>query len=310
MFFFHKPPFLNLINELLNIKKDGIYIDCTFGCGNYSINILKELNNNGKLLAFECDPKTFFLGKNLINDKRFIFINDNFVNMEKYINKFNLYGKINGIVFDLGLSSYQLNDKERGFSFLKKGPLDMRLNQNIGFTLKNWINKAKKKDIYNIIKKYGQERFSKNIANNIIFFRKNKSINTTFDLFNIINKSVKLKKNFKNQARTFQSFRIFINNELENLSKSLEISYNILSNKGRLLVISFHSLEDIIVKNFIKNKSNSNSIFLDDIPLTFNQINNLNPIKMINLGKYKPSLKDIFLNNNIRSSILRVSEKI
>ncbi len=310
MCFFHNPPFLNLINNFLNIKKDGIYIDCTFGCGSYSINILNNLNKDGRLIAFDYDPKTVFLGKKIINDNRFILINDNFINMNKYIKKFNLYNKINGIIFDLGISSYQLNDSKRGFSFLRNGPLDMRINQNFGFPLSKWLNIVKKKDLYKIIKMYSEEKFSKKIANKIILYRKLKYLNTTLDLCKIINLVIKFKKKYKNYARIFQAFRIFINNELNNLSKTLEISYNILANKGRLVVISFHSLEDRIVKNFIKKKSDINNIFLPEIPLTFKEINNFNSIKMINLGKFKPSYLDIKNNRKIRSAILRVSEKI
>ncbi len=310
MNYFHKSPFLDKIKDFLNIKKNGVYIDCTFGCGGHSKEILNNLCKDGKVFSFELDPKSFFLGKNLINDNRITLINDNFINLRKYICDFNLLNKVNGIIFDLGISSYQLNDNSRGFSYLINGPLDMRINQNNGFSLKEIFLKSKKKDILNIIRKYGEDSYAKKISDKIFFYKKKNKLNNTFDLSKIIDSVIKKKNNFKNKSRIFQSFRIFINNELKFLYKGLEESFKVLSKNGRIVVISFNSLEDRIVKNFIRNKSNNNDFFLYKIPLTKNQINKFNPIKMINLGKYKPSLQDIKNNNRIRSAILRVAEKI
>ncbi len=304
------PPFLNNILNFLNFKKHGVYLDCTFGGGQHSLKILKNLDFNGKLYSFDCDIFAINLGKKNIKDCRFNLIHDNFVNIEYYIKKFNLINKIDGIIYDLGMSSIQLDNSKRGFSFLHNGPLDMRMNQNLGIPLNKWINKAKKKKIYKIVKKYSQDKFSKRITNEIINFRKKKKIKTTYDLSNIIDKVVYKYKNFKTKARIFQAFRIYINNELNFLKKSLNIAYKFLSSKGRLVVISFHSLEDRIVKKFIKKKSDINYKLLKDIPLTFNEIKKNNFIKMINLGKFKPSRKEILLNSRIRSAILRVAEKI
>ncbi len=306
----YKSAFLNNINDFLNIKEDGTYIDCTFGTSYHSLKILSYLNKNGKLYSFDCDPISIENGRKIIKDNRIKLINDNFSNLEYYINYFNLYNKINGIIFDLGLSSIQLDNSNRGFSFLKNGPLDMRMNQNIGFTLRDWINNAKEKDIYNIIKKYGQDYNSRKISKNIFFYCKRKKLNTTYELSRIIEYSIKSYKDYKSKARVFQSFRIFINNELDNLKNILYKSCNFLSNRGRLVIISFNSLEDKIVKKFIKEKSNSNLKLLDDIPLTLNQINNFNPSELINLGRFKPSRKEIYSNSRIRSAILRVAEKI
>ncbi len=306
----YKSAFLNDINEFLNIKKDGIYIDCTFGTCYHSLKILSYLNKNGKLYSFDCDPYSIKYGKKLIIDNRIRLINDNFSNLEYYINYFKLYEKVNGIIFDLGLSSIQLDNADRGFSFLKDGPLDMRMNPNLGFSLKDWINNAKEKDIYNVIKKYGQDYNSKRISKNIFLYCKKKKISTTYDLSKIIKYSIKSYKDYKSKARVFQSFRIFINNELYNLKSILYKLCNFLSKKGRLVVISFNSLEDKIVKKFIKENSDSNYNLLNDIPLTLSQINTFNPPKLINLGKFKPSRKEIFYNSRIRSAILRVVEKI
>ncbi len=305
----YKSAFLNNICNFLNIKEDGIYIDCTFGCGYHSLKILSFLNKKGKLYSFDCDPISINIGRKKIKDNRLILINDNFYNLKNYINYFNLNKKINGIIFDLGLSSIQLDDPFRGFSFLKNGPLDMRMNQKLGFPLKEWINKASEKNIYNIIKKYGQDYNSKKIAKNIFLYCKNNTLNYTNDLSNIIKYSVKY-KDYKSKARVFQSFRIFINNELNILKNSLYNCYKYLCKKGRLLIISFHSLEHKIIKKFIKEKSDSNYLLLDNIPLTIKQINNFNPPELLYLGKFKPSNKDIIYNSRIRSAVLRLVEKI
>ncbi len=307
----HNSAFLKSIVKYLNLKKDGIYIDCTFGCGGHSLEILKNLNNYGRLLSFDLDPKCSIFSKNILNnDSRFYYVNDNFINMIKYVNKF-FNRKVDGVLFDLGISSYQLDDSYRGFSFMRNGPLDMRINQNIGFKASYWLNKASKNDIFKVIKDFGEEKYAMSISKKICIERKYKYINNTEHLSNLVKSVVKFNKFYKNQStRTFQAIRIFINNELFNLKIALREAYKILSSKGRLVVISFHSLEDRIVKNFIKLNSNNVLSLLNKLPLTFNQINKLYPIKMLNLGKKKPNKKDILNNSRIRSSILRIAEKI
>ncbi len=301
--------FLDKIKYFLNIKENGIYIDCTFGNGNHSLEILKNLSRDGRLFSFDVDYESILINSKNINDTRLSIINSNFINIENYVRKIHLYRKINGIIFDLGISSWQLDSSNRGFSFSKDSPLDMRMNRNYGISAKNWINYAKKKDILYVIKKYGEERYARKITKKIILFRKKRKINSTGDLVNII-KSVVKNKLIKSCARVFQAIRIYINDELNILSKSLHYSYNVLATKGRLVVISFHSLEDRIVKNFIKSKSNLKSSLISGLPLTEKKINELCPIKMIDLGKYKSSIKDLNKNNRIRSAILRVAEKI
>ncbi len=307
--FQHNSAFLKQINKFLNIQKNGIYIDCTLGCGNYSIEILKFLSEKGRLFSFDIDPKSVLINYKKIKDNRITIINSNFSFIEKYINDFNLSNKINGVIFDLGLSSYQLDDFERGFSFLNNGPLDMRMNQNEGISAEYWLKYAGIKDMFSVFRKYGEERYAKKIAKKIIFYRKNNILKYTFDLVKIIRSVVK-KNCIKSFARIFQSIRIFINDELNSLINGLNAAYNILSSKGRLVVVTFHSLEDRIVKNFIKKKSDIMFSLLPDLPLTNNQINKKYFCKMKNLGRYKPSKEDINLNNRIRSAILRVAEKI
>ncbi len=306
----HSPAFLNCVDKYLDIKENGIYIDCTFGCGGFSLKILNKLNSRGRLFSFDLDPESFLIGKKIV-DKRFTIINDNFSNMKKYISNYSLLKKVNGIVFDLGISSHQLDNPKRGFSFLRKGPLDMRMNQNLGISARKWINYASKNEIYRVIRNFGEEyRYSFKIANIIVKNRIFNPIKTTTDLSKIIKSVIKRKKIFKYQAKIFQSIRIFINNELYMLSKGLNEAYDLLSSQGRLVVISFHSLEDRIVKNFIRSKSNINNLLLPGVPLNNDQIKVLYPIKMYNIGKFKPSIKEIKDNNRIRSAILRVAVKI
>ncbi len=305
----YDPPFLNSINEFLNLDKDGIYIDCTFGCGLHSRKILSYLSDKGRLISFDCDPESINIAKK-IEDKRLTIIHSNFSFLKENIENRFLSGKINGILFDLGVSSLQLDNPIRGFSYSKDGLLDMRMNQNIGITASSWLNKATEYDIRYVLRKFGEEIYAKKIAKKIIFFRKLNYLKRTLDLSKLVNSVIKSKKYFKNKsARTFQAIRIYINDELNSLINGLNAAYSILSKKGRLVVISFHSLEDRIVKNFINNKSNVRSFLLPDIPLTDKEINILYPYKMINLGKFKPDLNSIKLNPRIRSAILRVAEK-
>ncbi len=301
------PAFLKEIKKFLNIKKDGIYIDCTFGCGEHSLEILKNLCVSGKLFSFDIDNESLLINSRKIQDPRLNIINSNFSYIENYIKRLGFQKKINGIIFDLGLSIWQLDQSNRGFSFLKNDLLDMRLNKNIGISAMYWLNNANEKDIFNVIKNYGEDYNAKNIAKKIIFFRKRTVLKYTQDLVKIIKYVVGARKYIKSLARVFQSIRIYINDELNSLINGLKAAYNILSSKGRLVVISFHSLEDRIVKKFIYNKTNMN--FIPNIPLTDKQINKFYSTKMINLGKYKPSPKEIINNNRIRSAILRVAEK-
>ncbi len=307
--YFHCSAFLDDIINYLNIKKNGIYIDCTYGCGGHSYKILNNLNSYGKLFAFDIDPNVTNIVNNNINDSRFMFINNNFIKLKYYMDLFLLTEKIDGVLFDLGISTYQLNNSNRGFSFLRKGPLDMRLNQNIGIKASEWLNKANYNEIYNVIKNLGQEKNAKKISRKIILYKRINKFNTTSDLNNLIIKNIYKRKRIHQSTKTFQAIRLFINNELNNIKLGLDCAYKVLRKGGRLVVISFNSLEDSIVKNFIMNKSNINNLLLSKIPLTNLQIKERFPIKMLNLGKYKPSLNEINNCNNIRSAILRIAQK-
>ncbi len=308
---FNKNPiFSDIICKLLISKVNGIYIDGTYGEGGHTSLILHNLGTLGKLYAFDRDIEAVLLAKKIF-DVRFKIIHSNFIFIEKYIIKYNLMGKINGILLDLGLSNIQLFNKSRGFSFMLDGPLDMRMDQTTGITASQWLNRAKYLDLFKVIKIYGEEKFAKRIAYAIINYRNFRYLSMTKELVTIIKKNTFFNKYYKHPAtRTFLALRIYINDELNNLLKVLHIAYKILSTKGRLLVISFNSLEDRIVKTFINNKVNSTNVVLPDLPLNIIQLNKLYPQKMKKIGVFKPSYLDILHNISYRSAILRVAEKL
>jgi len=240
--------------ESLNIKDNGVYIDTTFGMGGHSIAILKQLGKEGKLYALDRDPNAVFIG-NQIKDERFHITHEKFSKILNYAQHKNIVGKVNGILFDLGTSSLQIEDEKRGFSFQKNGPLDMRMNPNSGISASDWLFKTDFKKIYFVLKNFGEERFSRRIAYAIKNYCKVKKIKSTFDLVNIIRKATPIKNKFKHPARrTFQAIRIYINQEFEEINKGLENSLKILKPGGRLSIISFHSLEDRIVKKIYDQK--------------------------------------------------------
>ncbi|WP_343188353.1 16S rRNA (cytosine(1402)-N(4))-methyltransferase RsmH [Buchnera aphidicola (Ceratoglyphina bambusae)] len=303
----HVSVLLKEVIKNLKIKKNGIYIDCTFGLGGHSKNILKKIKKNGFLYSFDKDPNTLKFSKKIEN-KNFHFINDSFENLLKYTKKFNITKKVNGILLDLGISKNQIYDKKRGFSFTLDGPLDMRINQNIGISAEEWINKSSEKDICKILKKFGEERFSKNIAKSIIKHRRKKKIKRTLELSKIINNVISNKNRKKNPStRSFQAIRIYINKELKSIKKILKDSLKILAPNGRLLVISFNSLEDKIIKKFMKENSMNLNIPIK-LPITNKEVKKLNYNKQLKiLKKIKPKKKEIKKNPSSRSAILRVA---
>ncbi|WP_343190085.1 16S rRNA (cytosine(1402)-N(4))-methyltransferase RsmH [Buchnera aphidicola (Astegopteryx bambusae)] len=304
----HIPVLLKEVIKFLKIKENGIYIDCTFGLGGHSKHILKKIGKNGYLYAIDKDPISTKFAKQIKN-KNFMFINDSFKNLIFHTNKLNITKKVNGILLDLGFSNNQIKDKERGFSFMLNGPLDMRFNQTTGKSAKDWINESDEKEIFKIIKKFGQEKFAKKIAKSIVNYRKKKKIVNTLELSKIIKKNVNIKNRKKNPAtKTFQAIRIHINKELKCIKKILKDSLKILSNGGRLLIISFNSLEDKIIKNFMK-KNSKNVEIPNKLPITNKEIEYLNSKKKLKLlKKILPSKKEINKNIKSRSAILRIAE--
>ena len=288
--FSHAPVMINESIDSLMLNKSGAYLDCTFGLGGHSKEILKRLNSDGTLNSIDQDQTVIEYAKK-IQDSRFKFQYSKFSEIgELFLNK-----KFDGILFDLGVSSLQLDDATRGFSFQKNGKLDMRMDQTNKVSALDWVNNAKEKEIADIFYYLGEERKSRLFAKRIIEKRKKELIESTEELAEIAFAGKKYGNSKKHPATNiFRAIRIFINNELEEIKKALLASIDLLQDKGRLVVISFHSMEDRIVKNFLKGK-------LENIEFE-------NSIKII--GKIiKPTQDEINLNPRSRSAVLRVGEK-
>ena len=308
----HKPVLLNESINLLTNKKNTIFIDGTFGDGGHTRALL-EKNKTCKVYAIDRDPNVkenarFFQEK---YNKRFKFILGKISDLEKIAFHENLKNKVSGILFDLGVSTRQLKDIKRGFSFQNDGPLDMRMEES-GKTAEEFLNSQNEKKISDVIFEYGEERFSRKIAKAIINYKKKKRIERTLELVEIVKSIKKPSKNrFINPAtKTFQAIRIYVNNEIEELKGGLISAINILKKKGRLAVISFHSLEDRIVKDFF-NK-NSGKIYNKSRYLPQPEPNNIirESLKIITKKVIKPMKEEIELNYYSRSAKLRVVEKI
>lgn len=291
----------------LNIKPDGIYVDGTFGRGGHSRLILEKLGDNGRLIAIDRDPQAAESAKTLSGDKRFEFHHQNFATIQPLLAQKNLLGMVDGILLDLGVSSPQLDQAERGFSFIKEGPLDMRMDTSSGQSAADWLAVAEVDDIRRVLKEYGEEKFATRIARAICEIREEQPINTTLQLAKIIDEACPVKDKHKHPAtRSFQAIRIFINDELGELRKTLDVSSEILAKEGRLSIISFHSLEDRLVKRFIRDKSKGDN-FPKGVPIMDADLNReLKPI-----GKaIKASKREVDANPRSRSAVLRIAEKL
>ena len=238
--------------ENLNIKPDGIYADLTLGKGGHSKRILEKLSDKGKLIAFDQDREAIKASKENLKDfPNVIYVNTNFENFESTLKDLNI-SKIDGALMDIGVSSYQIDNAERGFSYMHDGPLDMRMDVENELTAEKIVNEYSKEELTEIFSKYGEERFSKTIARNIVDYRNKQRIDTTFKLRDIVNKSVRSKEAHP-EKRVFQALRIEVNRELEVLENTIEDVVDHLNVGGRLCIITFHSLEDRIVKNKFKD---------------------------------------------------------
>ncbi len=297
----------------LAIKSNGIYVDCTFGRGGHSRQILSRLGENGRLYGIDRDPQAIAEGAK-INDSRFSIIHGQFSGIQKYIEGFGLSGQIDGVLMDLGVSSPQLDDPERGFSFMRDGSLDMRMDPTSGIPAVQWLQEADVDDIAWVLKVFGEERFAKRIACAIVERRENKEkepLTRTVQLANFITNVIPFRERNKHPAtRSFQAIRIYINNELNEIETALQGVLNVLAPKGRLSVISFHSLEDRMVKRFIRKQSKGPKV-PHGVPLTETQILELGRAAMKPVDKVlKPSNLEVTYNARSRSSVLRVAEKL
>lgn len=292
----------------LNIREDGIYIDGTFGRGGHSRLILSQLGEKGKLIAIDRDPQAIAAAAE-ITDPRFSIIHGPFSALAEYVSERDLVGKIDGILLDLGVSSPQLDDAERGFSFMRDGPLDMRMDPSRGYSAAEWLLHAEEADIAFVLKTYGEERFAKRIARAIIERNREQPMTRTRELAEVISIAMPVKDKFKHPAtRSFQAIRIWINSELEEIDIALKGAVEVLAPQGRLSVISFHSLEDRLVKRFMRDQSRGPQV-PPGIPMTEHQLRALGGRELKLLGKMSPGDAEVSENPRARSSVLRIAEK-
>ena len=308
--FNHVSVLLNECIENLNIKPDGIYVDGTMGGAGHSLEIVKKLSEKGMLIGIDRDEEALAVAKERLKEFNNVkYVHDNHDNIDEIIKNLNIKG-VDGILLDLGVSSYQIDEKTRGFTYMDDGPLDMRMDKSQKLTAEYIVNNYKEQDLARIIFEYGEEKFSRKIARNICEYRKNKKIETTGELVKIIEKSIPGKFREKNShpaKRTFQAIRIEVNNEIEPLYNTIKNSITALNSKGRLCVITFHSLEDRMVKKAYVDAEGKCTCPKD---LPYCVCGNVSLGKIITKKPILPTDKEMQENSRSRSAKLRVFEKI
>ena len=304
---FHVPVLAKESTKVLMTASKGLYLDTTAGFGGHMQLILESLGNRGHLIAADRDQDSIAYLKSQFSDPQLTIIKSNFKGLRQEIDQLDQSFAFDGIIADLGVSSHQLDSKDRGFSFKKDADLDMRMDQSTGISAKNWINTAAEDEISDVIWKYGEESYSRKIAKAIIEKRSIRPISSTLEFADLIYqlKKYSKKKEKKHPAtKTFQAIRIHINDELEELRSLLDFSVEYLKPGGRIVIISFHSLEDRIVKRFFRDNSRIDPN-LSKLP----NLEDTSRLKVI-LKKIKPSDEEIKVNPRARSAILRAAEKI
>lgn len=286
---------------------DGLYIDCTFGRGGHSRLILEKLSENGRLIGIDKDPRAIATANELAKeDSRFSICHGSFADMATWLEQNGEGRPVAGILMDLGVSSPQLDEAERGFSFMNDGPLDMRMNTESGLTAAQWIATAKEEEIANVLYQFGEERHSRRLAKAVVMRRSQEPFVRTLDLAQVIKDAhPKWEKGKHPATKSFQAIRIFLNDELGDLTSGLDTATDLLAKHGRLVVISFHSLEDRMVKRFIRDKEKGPQL-PPDIPIMATDY----PIVLKHIGKaVKPSKEEVNANIRSRSAIMRIAEK-
>lgn len=306
----HTPVLLAEVLAALAVKADGVYVDATFGRGGHSAAILKELGNEGRLIALDRDPEAIASGRELFgSDARVRLINTPFSALQEVVDSESEGRSIDGLLFDLGVSSPQLDEPTRGFSFSADGPLDMRMDPKSGQSAAEWLATASERDISAVIRKFGEERFARRIAKAIVERRGTRPVATTGELADIVRAAVPAGRDSKRihpATRTFQAIRIFINDELGELERALSAALGVLAPGGRLAVISFHSLEDRIVKRFIRRHASEDPAYrgLPDIP------EEARPTLRSVGKKRRAGTPEVESNPRARSALLRVAERL
>lgn len=303
----HQPVLLDEALEAMKIRSDGCYVDGTFGRGGHSSAILMRLGAAGRLYALDKDPEAVTHAREMLaSDSRFHIAHASFAELEAIATQNQLTGRVDGLLLDLGVSSPQLDDFSRGFSFQQDGPLDMRMDTKKGMTAAQWLATAEESTIARVLKEYGEERFAWRIARAIVAARVEESIDTTGKLAELIVAANPSREKHKHPAtRSFQAIRIYINSELEELRSCLQQSVRVLATGARLVVISFHSLEDRIVKRFLRELAHG-EIVPKGVPV---RQSDLKPALLSIVGKViKPSAAEISINPRARSAVMRVAE--
>ncbi len=305
----HLPVLYHECLSALKIRPDGIYLDCTFGRGGHSQGILNLLGDKGRLLAIDRDEEAIksAVAQELLKDSRFSLYQARFSDLQQIVDEHLEGEKLDGILMDLGVSSPQLDNPERGFSFMQDGPLDMRMDANTGISAAEWLQQVEEKQLVKVLFEYGEERFARRIAKAIIDERAEHSLETTRQLAQLIENAVPFREKHKHPAtRSFQAIRIEINQELEEVKKGLQQAVNCLASNGRLAVISFHSLEDRIVKRFFRQESGRKNN-PGRLPVLEKDIQQ-GCLKTI--GKaIKAGPEELARNPRARSAVLRIAEK-
>lgn len=295
-------------------NKGGIYVDGTFGRGGHSRELLSRLDQNAKVIAFDKDPRAIESGKLLAGeDARFQIVHESFSEMSKFIAS--NFDSVDGVLLDLGVSSPQLDEAERGFSFMRDGPLDMRMDSTRGESAAEWLARAKEDDMVRVFKTYGEEKFGKRVARAIVevregvlegYCKEERRITRTSELAKIISDAIPVKEEGKHPAtKVFQAIRIFINSELEELRQTLDSLYDLVKPGGRIVIISFHSLEDRMVKRFFRIME-SRSDIPSNLPFTADAVRS----KLKTVGKaVRASKEEISLNVRSRSAVMRIAER-
>ncbi|MDH3447245.1 MAG: 16S rRNA (cytosine(1402)-N(4))-methyltransferase RsmH [Gammaproteobacteria bacterium] len=305
----HAPVMHDEVIVGLAIRPDGNYVDGTYGRGGHARSILEALGEHGRLIVMDRDPQAIADARaTLGKDKRVTIIHDDYANLQAQVARLDLLEQIDGILLDLGVSSPQLDDPRRGFSFQQTGPLDMRMNPDAGQSAASWLAQADEAEIARVLWEYGEERHSRRIARKIVEVRTTRPIEDTATLAGLIGEILPRPKNNKNPAtRSFQAIRIHINQELAQLQRLLDSVFSILKVGGRLLVISFHSLEDRLVKRFFKSHSTRRKI-PRGLPLRDSEIDSVIRLRLVG-GAIMAGTSELSTNPRARSAVLRIAER-
>ena len=304
----HRSVLLDAAIDGLNIKVDGVYVDGTFGRGGHSAAILERLGPQGRLLGFDKDPAAVAVAEQRFGqDPRFSITHGSFVMMAEIVEQEGLMGRVDGVLLDLGVSSPQIDDAGRGFSFMQDGPLDMRMNPEAGESVAQWLAQADERDIADVLWQYGEEKFSRRIARAVVERRREAPLSTTREFAELIEQAVPRREKHKHPAtRSFQAARIFVNRELGDLEDCLIRVPRMLAAAGRLVVISFHSLEDRIVKRFMRREAQGRAL-PKGLPVMGEPEGRT--LKLVGKAQ-RPGEAEVAENPRARSAVLRIAERL